>query len=270
ASDRVSRLQKGATLAACLGRPKLGHDRRPGRPFRADREPNKKAKYGKRHPIPGERAHAREQRIGKDRERHRPLAAAIVGKHAGEQAADRPTEYGYRNDRAGIGGDERVLGRLQELMQRDAHGENKREHFETIERPPEVRGDKRFPLRAVERAIPWRRLQSADFAHDPLPDCSACPAGSSRMKAYANIPRAWKSGLCRQSRRQAVSFLPFALCPGIYSFGSTCSPNSSTVRTGSEARLTVSISRCAPAALAASACARQSCGLPQIDSRRDR
>src|SRR5262245_22643350 len=34
----------------------------------------------------------------------------------------------------------------------------------------------------------------------PLPDCSACPAGSSRMKAYANILRAWKSALCRQSR----------------------------------------------------------------------
>jgi len=44
----------------------------------------------------------------------------------------------------------------------------------------------------------------------------------------------------------------------------------STVRTGSDARLTVSISRCAPAALAAPACARQSSGLPQIDSRCDR
>ena len=56
----------------------------------------------------------------------------------------------------------------------------------------------------------------------------------------------------------------------IYSFGSTCSPNNSTVRTGSEARLTVSISRLAPAALAARACARQSSGLPQIDSRCER
>ncbi len=163
--------------------------------------PNEKAKHGKRQPIPGERAHAREQRIGKDRKGHRALAAEIVGKHAAEQAADRPTEYGYRNDRAGIGGDERVLGRVQELMQRNANGENKCEHFEAIERPPEVRGDKRFPLRPVERAIPWRILESADFAHDPLPDlCSACPAGRSRMKAYANIPRAWKSGLCRQAR----------------------------------------------------------------------
>src|ERR1700716_4185614 len=56
----------------------------------------------------------------------------------------------------------------------------------------------------------------------------------------------------------------------IYSFGNTCSPNSSTARTGSEARLTVSISRLAPAALAASAWARQSSGLPQIERRRDR
>src|SRR4029450_5607337 len=31
------------------------------------------------------------------------------------------------------------------------------------------------------------------------------PAGSPRMKAYANIPRAWKSALCRQSRRRARS-----------------------------------------------------------------
>src|SRR5262249_30806547 len=151
----------------------------------------------------------------------------IVGKHAAEQAADRPTEYGYRNDRAGIGGGERGLGRLQELMQRDAHGEDKREHFETIERPPEGRGDKRFPLRAVERAIPWRRLESADFAHDPLRDtCSACPAGRSRMKAYANIPRAWKSAPAIATADTELP--PIRALSAIYSFGSTCSPNNST------------------------------------------
>ena len=38
----------------------------------------------------------------------------------------------------------------------------------------------------------------------------------------------------------------------------------------SDARLTVSINRSAPADLAASACQRQSCGLPQIASRRER
>src|SRR5262249_20219873 len=122
------------------------------------------------------------------------LAAEVVGEHAAKQASEPPTEHGDGNDRASIGRDERILGRVQELMQGNAHGENECEHFETVERPSQIRCDKRFPLRPVERAIPWRRLESADFAHDPLPDiCSACPAGSSRMKAYANIPRAWKS-----------------------------------------------------------------------------
>src|SRR5262249_33405344 len=199
---------------------------------------------------------------------HRALAAEVVGEHAAKQASQSPTEHGYGNDRAGIGRDERILGRVQELMQRNAHGENECEHFETVERPSQIRGHKRFPLRPVERAIPRRRLESADFAHDPLPDCSACPAGSSRMKAYANIPRAWKSAAAIATAGTEVPAI--RAWSGIYSFGSTCSPNNSTVRTGSEARLTVSISRSAPAALAASACARQSCGLPQIDSRRDR
>src|SRR5262249_49589913 len=75
-------------------------------------------KHGKRHPIPGQRAHAREQRIGEDRKGHRALASEIVGKHAAEQAADRPAEYGYRNDRAGIGGGERGMGRVPEVMPR--------------------------------------------------------------------------------------------------------------------------------------------------------
>src|SRR5262249_57681947 len=116
--------------------------------------------------------------IGEDGKGDRAVGGEIVGKHAAEQAADRPTEYGYRNDRAGIGGDARIFGRVQELMERNAHGENKREHFETVERPAEVRGDKRFPLRPVERAIPWRSFESADFAHDALPTCArhALPA----------------------------------------------------------------------------------------------
>src|SRR5262249_44175381 len=171
--------------------------------------PNEKAKHGKRHPIPRKRAHAREQGIGKDRKGHRALAAEIVGKHAAEQAAESPTEHGYGNDRAGIGGDERILGRVQELMQGNAHGENECEYFETVERPSQIRGHKRFPLRPVERAIPRRRLESADFAHDPLPDiCSACPVGSSRMKAYANIPRAWKSAAAIATARPAVPSIP--------------------------------------------------------------
>src|ERR1700726_2308200 len=62
ASDRVSALQKGATLAARLAAPKLSRNRGPGRPVRADREPNEKAKYSKRPPIPGESAQASEQR----------------------------------------------------------------------------------------------------------------------------------------------------------------------------------------------------------------
>jgi hypothetical protein len=57
---------------------------------------------------------------------------------------------------------------------------------------------------------------------------------------------------------------------GFRNFGSTCSPKSSTVRTGSDARLTVSINRLAPASLAASACFRHSPGVPQIASRPER
>ena len=79
AADRVSRLQKGAALAARLGRPQLGRDRGAGRPFRADREPDEKAQHAKGQPIPGKRAQAGEQRIGEDRKRHRALAAEIVG-----------------------------------------------------------------------------------------------------------------------------------------------------------------------------------------------
>src|SRR5262249_2169906 len=136
-----------------------------------------------------------------DRKGHRALAAEIVGKHPAEQAADRPTEYGYRNDRAGIGGGGRLFGRGQELMGGNPPRGKKGEHLETTERPTAGCAGEGFPLRPVERAIPWRRFESADFAHDPLRDtCSACPAGRSRMKAYANIPRAWKSGLCRQAR----------------------------------------------------------------------
>src|SRR3984893_15327957 len=155
ASDRVSALQKCATLAARLVRPKLSRDRGPRRPFRADREPNEKAKYSKRQPIPGESAQASEQRIGKDRKGHRPLAADIIGQYAAEQATRPPTEDGYRNDRAGIERNVLVFGWVKELVQCRANGENKRKHLETVERPPEVRGDQRFPLRPVQRAIPW-------------------------------------------------------------------------------------------------------------------
>src|SRR6516225_4021771 len=44
---------------------------------------------------------------------------------------------------------------------------------------------------------------------------------------------------CSGSTDASLRYSHFA---GTYSFGSTCSPNNSTVRTGSQARLTVSIS----------------------------
>src|SRR5262249_48941408 len=69
------------------------------------------------------------------------------------------------------------------LMQRDADGEYQGEHFETVERPPEVRGDKGLPLRPAERAIPWRGRDGCEFAHDSPPKiCLGMLAGSARMK----------------------------------------------------------------------------------------
>src|SRR6266436_3883670 len=81
------------------------------------------------------------------------MSTSVVGKHA----AEAPAEHGDGNDRAGISGDERVLRRIQELMQRNADGEDEREHFESVEGPAEVRGGERLPLRAVQRAIPGPR-----------------------------------------------------------------------------------------------------------------
>jgi hypothetical protein len=78
----------------------------------------------------------------------------------------------------------------------------------------------------------------------------------------------------RQRRYEAILEVQHGHGRCIYSgfrnFGSTCSPKSSTVRTGSDARLTVSINRLAPASLAASACFRHSPGVPQIASRPER
>ena len=106
------------------------------------------------------------------------FAAEIIGEHAPKQPSESPTEHGYGNDRAGIERDGRILGRVQELMQGNADSENECEYFETVERPSQIRGEKRFPLRPVERAIPWRRPESADFAHDLLPKFApAYPAG---------------------------------------------------------------------------------------------
>src|SRR5258707_435999 len=52
-----------------------------------------------------------------------------------------------------------------------------------------------------------------------------------------------------------------ALTSATYSFGSTCCPNNSTGRTGSDPRLTVSIKRWSPEALVASARCTQRSGM---------
>jgi hypothetical protein len=61
-----------------------------------------------------------------------------------------------------------MLRGVEQLMQRHADGEDQREHFKTVKDPAEVRGDERFPLRAVERAIPGRRRDDGGFAHHCL------------------------------------------------------------------------------------------------------
>src|SRR5262245_52103789 len=67
-------------------------------------------------------------------------------------------------------------------MQRDSNGEDEREDFKAVEGPAEVRGDERFPLRAVERAIPRRRREDGGFAHDVLLEICAS-TGRSRLKS---------------------------------------------------------------------------------------
>src|SRR5262249_42180946 len=146
-----------------------------------------------------------EQRVCQDGQRHRPFAADIVGQYAAEQPTQPPTENGDRNDRAGIDGNELVLGRVQELVQGRADGEDHRKDLEAVEGPSEVRGDQCFPLRRIERAIPWRRprrrLMGAGFAHLSLPQSSlAGHAGGPRNAAYANIPCRWNGGWGRRAQ----------------------------------------------------------------------
>src|SRR5262249_7038540 len=137
---------------------------------------------------------------GEDRKGHRPLAADIVGEDAAEQSAQPPTEDGYRNDRTRIGGNSRVFGGIQELVQRDPDGENEREHFETVERPPEVRSDQCLPLRPIERAIPRRMPEKCKFAHgSPLRCPWAAPFDGSR-KSLRQYPVRLEQGV--------VSLLP--------------------------------------------------------------
>jgi hypothetical protein len=57
-----------------------------------------------------------------DGENHRPLAADIVGEHTAEQAVDAPTDDGNRNDDPGIGRNEPVVGRLEQLLERKTDG----------------------------------------------------------------------------------------------------------------------------------------------------
>ena len=147
-------LQEAAALPTCVIRPQLGDDGRSGRPFRADRGPDEKAQHGEGHPIPGERAEPGRQRIGEDGQDHRPLAADIVGDDAADHTAGGPAEDGGGEDVAGVTGNGRVLGRVEQLVQSEADGEEQRIELETVEQPAEVRGDQHPPLRAIERAIP--------------------------------------------------------------------------------------------------------------------
>ncbi len=65
------------------------------------------------------------------------------------------------------------MRRIQELMQRNADGEDEREHFEPVEGPAEVRGGERLPLGAVKRAIPGRRGGGGEFSHHLLPNVAS-------------------------------------------------------------------------------------------------
>src|SRR5262249_54420014 len=70
-------------------------------------------------------------------------------------------------DRAGIGGNERVLRRVEKLMQGNADGEDQGEHLKAVEGPAEGRGEQRLPLRLGERAIPRQKRNRTQRAHVP-------------------------------------------------------------------------------------------------------
>ena len=73
------------------------------------------------------------------------------------------------------------------LMQRGADNENKREHFETVERPPQVRCNQCFPLGPSERTIPWRMPDDGGFAHDSLPEVRLGTHLAIAKEAYADF-----------------------------------------------------------------------------------
>src|SRR6516164_149061 len=73
---------------------------------------------------------------------------------------------------APVDGNAPILGWVEEFVQRGADGENEGKHLETVERPPQVRRDQRFPLRLIERLVPPRSASCAQFAHTSLPNLS--------------------------------------------------------------------------------------------------
>jgi hypothetical protein len=167
-AKRIAALQEGAATAARVVGPKLGHDRGAGRPFRADREADQKAQNGKGNPVPRERAQAGEHRVGEDREDHGALAAEIIGEHAAQHATDPPAQHGGGDDHAGVGRNQWILARVEQLPQRSSDSKDQGENLEAVERPAEVRGEERFPMHAVERAIPRQGPDRAGFPHQTL------------------------------------------------------------------------------------------------------
>ena len=160
------RLQEAAALAAGVVGPNFRDDRCAGHPFRADPDADQEAQYRERLPVPGKGAERGRQRIGEDRQHHRPLAADIIGDDAADDAAGRPAEHGRRQDIAGVTRDLRILRGFEQLVQRKADGQEQRVDLEPVEQPAEVRGEQHLPLLAVERAIPRHRAaRCADLCH---------------------------------------------------------------------------------------------------------
>ncbi len=81
------------------------------------------------------------KRVGENGQGHRSLAADVIGQNAAEQPADAPAEHRDGDHRARIGGNEFVLRRVEQLVQRRADREDEGEDLKSVERPAQVRRD---------------------------------------------------------------------------------------------------------------------------------
>jgi len=143
----------------------------------------------------------RKRRIANDIQSNEIAVSPVVSEHAADDAADAPTQQRDGDDRADIGGNLRILRRVEQ----GAHGRTDRQdqgiEFEPVEQPAEIGGEQDVPLVTVEAAIP--RLPQGDgvghghplWLADP-PTRVACNRGAPQPRGFM-FSRYWR---CRRAR----------------------------------------------------------------------